>query len=570
MENMTIETLEQVLPPDPAAQNDVLKRLVLTLRSKLNASLLELQTAKDQLCQQCNVQRYIGSDDLVKKDLAAAVAKVASIKADYDSLVGHFQQVKEKHQSVLVAMEQQRLECERLRQRNVDLVKQVQTQQVDLSKFNELQVLLTNCQFEKDKLAELQARSYAASLDQGQKLQMLQQQSQQQIISLQNQNASLEQKQQQFNALQQENARLRAELSNLFHVTSSTSITDLSQQLQQLQSKNRQYESELEILSQKIQQERVTSASKLELEKRKILEAERMSREQQLQNQKSQFDQQSNLQIQQFQNQINELTRNLNESKLQIRSQLLETEQTVKNAEILNQTLKNEKLVFENAKERAKKRNQILNDQLNETLQTKDELEARVQQQTQIIMEKEREINELKIINQQFQKQTESVFLQLKDIPQQYEQQIEMHHSTIKLSQSQADQIEQNLKQIEIEDEIQVQDQKTLNIQVTCKGGENGNKHFVVLQILGEQIHSQQFTNTEGDTIIQEAVQIPWTDAVRDQFVEEGIPVYVFSPQNEQEDVSGVNAQDLVVRGSFEAEMEVGGVILEIRAAIVE
>lgn len=32
MENLTVEALEQVLPPDKLQQNEVLKKLVLTLR----------------------------------------------------------------------------------------------------------------------------------------------------------------------------------------------------------------------------------------------------------------------------------------------------------------------------------------------------------------------------------------------------------------------------------------------------------------------------------------------------------------------------------------------------------
>ena len=51
-------------------------------------------------------------------------------------------------------MDNQRKLNDQLRGRNAELIKQLQTQQVDLSRFNELQVLLTNCQIEKQKLEE--------------------------------------------------------------------------------------------------------------------------------------------------------------------------------------------------------------------------------------------------------------------------------------------------------------------------------------------------------------------------------------------------------------------------------
>lgn len=57
---------------------------------------------------------------------------------------------------------------------------------MDLSRFNELQVLLTNCQIEKQKLEESQAKSYAASVDQAQRLQQVQKQSQDTILQLTN------------------------------------------------------------------------------------------------------------------------------------------------------------------------------------------------------------------------------------------------------------------------------------------------------------------------------------------------------------------------------------------------
>lgn len=100
MENLTVEALEQVLPPDKLQQNEVLKKLVLTLRQKLNNALAELQTTKDQLCIACTKresQAPRSDDSLTKKELAAAVAKVASIQADYDALVAHFANVRDKH-----------------------------------------------------------------------------------------------------------------------------------------------------------------------------------------------------------------------------------------------------------------------------------------------------------------------------------------------------------------------------------------------------------------------------------------------------------------------------------------
>lgn len=100
MENLTVEALEQVLPPDKLQQNEVLKKLVLTLRQKLNNALSELQTTKDQLCVACTKresQTAHSDDSLTKKELAAAVAKVASIQADYDALVAHFANVRDKH-----------------------------------------------------------------------------------------------------------------------------------------------------------------------------------------------------------------------------------------------------------------------------------------------------------------------------------------------------------------------------------------------------------------------------------------------------------------------------------------
>ena len=177
MENLTVEALEQVLPPDKLQQNEVLKKLVLTLRQKLNNALAELQTTKDQLCIACTKresQAPHSDDSLTKKELAAAVAKVASIQADYDALVAHFANVRDKHQQIIQDLDNQRKLNDQLRGRNAELIKQLQTQQVDLSRFNELQVLLTNCQIEMQKLEESQAKAYAASIDQAQKLQLVQ------------------------------------------------------------------------------------------------------------------------------------------------------------------------------------------------------------------------------------------------------------------------------------------------------------------------------------------------------------------------------------------------------------
>lgn len=95
-------------------------------------------------------------------------------------------------------------------------------------------MLLTNCQIDKQKLEESQAKAYAASVDQAQKLQQVQKQSQDTILQLTNKVQQAEVKLLQFDKMSQENIRLKQEMQRVFQITSAHSVVDLAEQIQQL------------------------------------------------------------------------------------------------------------------------------------------------------------------------------------------------------------------------------------------------------------------------------------------------------------------------------------------------
>eukprot|EP00703_Trepomonas_sp_PC1_P003703 JAP92903.1 Hypothetical protein TPC1_15004 [Trepomonas sp. PC1] len=548
MENLTLESLQQVLPGDMKQANDMLKRLVLTLRERLNMSNVELQKTKDQLCSACTQQKSFNQD----KDYAAALAKVVSIQADYDALLHHFDTIKEKHRSTLLQMEQNRQENEKLRQRNIDLVQQLQKFQVDLSRFNELQLILTNTQLEKEKLEELQAKTYAAQLDSQNKLSRLQFDQDQLIQQLKNQIQLQQVQVLQSEKNQKENTRLKREIQEVFQITSSQSLQELQQQLKQLKTENSSKQTELEILSAKINEERLTFAAKIDLEKKKLTENLEIQNQNMLNKQRNELENIFNQQFLSQQKQISELQHSLKQNQTESDQIKLENAQMQKDKENLQKRFEQEKLIFDQAKEKAKKRNQILNEQLNQVLQEKDELEFRIDSMQKDLRQKQSDLDELRMLNKQLQRQSESVFITTKDLQGDLQ--------PIQIQENQLQEMEFEMEKLK---DVEVQQQKKIHFQVYCQNGDAKEEFAVVCGFMAEQFQSEFSKVEEGKLLIDQKMNV-FVDKQFEEAVAEGLQVGLFNQNGEALHESGINLDEIITKGETEGELDLGGVIVQI------
>eukprot|EP00702_Spironucleus_salmonicida_P008120 EST49411.1 Hypothetical protein SS50377_10336 [Spironucleus salmonicida] len=412
--DISLDALERALPRNESDQNQVLKKLVLTLRSKLSSTQDELKQAQFQLCNACNNKVSHNSniqDPILKKDLAAALAKATSLQADYDALTAHFEKLRDGYKRVLEHVETQKFEVEDLRTRNAQLSLDQERSRSNQLKIEEMAQKLISMQQEKQLIEKDLAQHFAAALDSAGRLEILKKESSQKIQELVQQTSSLEKDNQRLKIsqgnLNTQNQELRNELQKIYAITSVESISELADEIVSLKNQNIEKQKELQILADKIVNERIQFNSDMQ---NKIMEirGENIGQVQiYQQSHENEIAKIKNIHQEEIENFTSELTK----VHTEFVSEHEKYKQLIENKEKAERQLETEKQVYVKAKERAMHRYNHLADQLESINQIRDELEGRVQELQLEITNLQNQLVECKNQNKIYTNNYDDIFL---------------------------------------------------------------------------------------------------------------------------------------------------------------